>query len=659
MKTRILLLVAVLLAGFSMSDIQANVRLPRIIGHHMVLQRDIRVPVWGRADSGERISVEFNGQVLKTRTGKDGRWMVYLSPMKAGGPYEMTIKGKNQVVLKDILIGEVWVCSGQSNMEWPVSRSDNAEEEIASANFPRIRLFTVERNMQMAPVDDLERGEWVACSPETVESFSAVGYFFGRDLHRHLDVPVGLVNTSWGGTNVETWTSMESIENVDRYRPVIEKMRIQDLDKLREESEKASRKWRMDIQELDQGIADGRYNWAHPDYPVDGWKEMELPGLWEDRGLNGLDGVVWFRKEVKLDPATLEDTLWVELGPVDDSDETFLNGIKIGETFQAYNRPRIYAVPKDMVRPGRNVLVVRVEDYGGGGGIWGTPGQLRIRSGQKIITLAGPWLFRVGSTDIPPIPPGAQAVQSPNSMPSLLFNGMIHPLLPFAIRGAIWYQGESNARQAYLYRELFPLMITDWRNRWKQGDFPFLFVQLANYMKPDEKPVSDPWPELREAQTMTLSLPNTGMALAIDIGEANDIHPRNKQEVGRRLALAARKVAYGEDLVYSGPMFETMMVRGSSVFVNFSHTGSGLTVRHKYGYLMGFALAGEDRMFHYAQARIVDENTVEVFSEKVPRPVAVRYAWANNPDMANLYNREGLPACPFRSDDWPGVTYSK
>ena len=378
------------------------------------------------------------------------------------------------------------------------------------------------------------------------------------------------------------------------------------------------------------------------------WSEMELPDLWESKGLPNLDGIVWFQREFELERTDLLGGVEIHLGPIDDSDITYVNGVEIGETIQKYNESRVYTPAKEVLKVGKNILVVRVEDTGGGGGIYGKPEDLFVKLDNKKIALSGTWKYKIGRGDF-------KVATGPNSMPALLYNAMINPLIPYGIKGVIWYQGESNAGRAYQYRATFPNMITNWREQWAQGDFPFFFVQLANFMAPVDEPEESAWAELREAQTMTLSLPNTGMATIIDIGEANDIHPKNKQDVGRRLALNALKVTYEKDMVYSGPSYKEMNIDGEGVIISYGNLGSGFYLKDKYGYVNGFTIAGEDKVFHWAQAQISGDSII-ISSDKVSKPKAVRYGWANNPDDLNLYNLEGLPAVPFRTDDWPGIT---
>ena len=479
----------------------AEVRLPAVLTDHMVLQRGLPVHVWGRANSGESISVTFRGNTRSTAADSLGQWSVYLPPSDAGGPFDLTVKGDNTVALRDVLVGDVWVASGQSNMEFRLREAVNGASEIASANHPRIRLFQVNNRVADHPLDDVDAKPWTPCSSETARSFSAVAYFFGRHLEEKLGVPIGLISSSWGGTPAESWTSLHALSSDAALMPVFaEWSKMSDaLTRTRVRREKQLADWRAAV---DKAKSEGR-------------------------------------------PA-----------------------------------------------PGR------------------------------------PWA----------------ANDEGEWAPSSLFNAMIAPLTPFAIRGAIWYQGESNANaeRAGLYRRLFGTMIQDWRRAWGVGDFPFLFVQLANFTTgPGTR-----WPELREAQMQTLQLANTGMAVTIDIGESKDIHPKNKQDVGLRLALAARAIAYGEAIEYSGPLFKTATPEADAVRVYFDHAGGGLQAKGG-GDLRGFEIAGADRKFVDAEARI-DGRTVVVRNASVTNPRYVRYAWKDDPS-ANLYNTEGLPASPFRS----------
>jgi len=647
---KLLLLSFIYLSIVSVAD--ANIKLPAILSDNMVLQRNTELRIWGWADKGEKINVIFNDIKRTAKAGKDGKWMVIFPAMKEGGPYSMSVKGKNVIELNNIMVGDVWVCSGQSNMEWPLSRSDNAESEIAAANYPDIRLFQCPHNVQFAPVDDVESGEWKVCTSETVSSFSAVGYFFGRNIHKDLNVPIGLLWTAWGGTVAETWISAESISQVRDFDGALQEMKKYDPEQV-----VARRKAQIDSMlktfgSDDKGLIDEKAIWAEPGLDVSKWKSMKLPVLWESAGLYGLDGIVWFRKEFELPEDVASKGIVLHLGPIDDSDITWVNGKKVGEMTNKYSAERIYTVPAEVLKSGTNLITIRVEDTGGGGGIYGKPEQMKIVSGDFNLSLAGPWKLRFSSSDIKV---DLTSFISPNSYPTLLYNGMIHPFLHYPVKGAIWYQGESNAGRAYQYRTIFPMLINDWRAKWNNPEMSFMFVQLANYMKPPDEPEESEWAELREAQLMTLQLPETGMAVIIDIGEADDIHPKNKHDVGKRLALAALKIAYYKNIVYSGPIYKSMAIEGNKAIVDFDNTGTGLKCHDRYGYVKGFSIAGNDRKFHWAKAYI-ENNKVVVYSDRINNPVAVRYGWANNPDDVNLYNNEGLPASPFRTDNWPGIT---
>lgn len=643
--------------SFVFSQIRADIKLPYLFSSGMVLQRNIDVTVWGWADPGERITVTFDGQTQKTKTNREGEWMLKLEPMQAGGPFEMKLIGKNEVVFNNVMIGDVWICSGQSNMEFSVSRALNAEKEITEAKYPDIRLFTVPNDINSKPQSNTNPAEWKDCIPENIVSFSAVGYFFGRDLYRELNVPIGLINTTWGGTIAESWTSPESIATDEDFSGKLKELQSLDIKSVNEELKKKFDRWQQDLRDLDSGYKNGEYIWAEDGIDFSGWKTMDLPALWEIRGQEGMDGVIWFSITFELPPDIAAKGAELNLGTIDDSDITWINGQLVGQIFNHYNWNRKYNLTPEVLKSGKNTVVVRVEDYGGGGGIYGDPDQLYVKSGKFFKSLAGEWKYRIGTSKLPGTPP--RTTFGPNSYPTLLYNAMINPLIPYAIKGTIWYQGESNAGRAYQYRRLFPQMIRDWRNQWAQGNFPFLFVQLANFMSPKDQPSESEWAELREAQTMTLALPNTGMASAIDIGEAVDIHPKNKQEVGRRLALNALKIAYDKNVVYSGPTFDSIRIEGNKAYINFMHVGSGLDVHDPYGYVKGFAISGPDHNFHWAKAEKVNDATVVVYSDQVLNPVAVRYGWADNPSDLNLYNQEGLPADPFRTDQWNGMTFGK
>jgi len=626
----------------------ADVRLPKIISDNMVLQRDKPIKLWGWAGANENITIYFKGQTKKVKADKSGKWVVSLNAEPAGGPYQLIVKGKNKIVLNDILIGDVWVCSGQSNMEMSVRSTKNADLEIQEARYPEIRQFLVQRTIASSPADDVKGGDWKICSPENVPDFTAVGYFFARELYQTQRVPIGLINTSWGGTHSETWTSREAFEQSDEFKDMIASLPELDLEAL---SKQRNEEQHQKLKGLNFSLPPiGVETWKNPDYRDNQWNIMKLPGHWEDQGLADVDGTLWFRKLITIGPADAGKEGLLELGMIDDSDETFINGIAIGST-ATYNEKRKYKVPAGLLKEGNNLIAIRVFDSGGGGGIYGDPVDMKLTTSHKIvIPLTGNWSYNIEA-----LLPGNTTI-GPNSYPTLLFNAMINPLLNYTIRGVLWYQGESNAGRAFQYRKAFPLMIQDWRSHWKQGDFPFYFVQLASFNSANgtsEK--GSTWAELREAQSLTLSQPNTGMAVTTDIGEANDIHPRNKQDVGKRLAAIALNKVYNQNNVFSGPTYEKMRVDGNRIRISFTNVGTGFLVKDKYGYLKGFEIAGADQKFHYAKAWI-EGNDVIVSADKVSNPVAVRFAWADNPEEANLFNNQGFPASPFRTDNWKGLT---
>jgi sialate O-acetylesterase len=643
---------ALVLAFFAISTAFAGVRLPKIFGNSMVLQRQKPVPVWGWAAPNEAVTVLFASQTKTTKAGPDGRWQLNLDAMEAGGPFLLTVKGpKNTLVITDVLVGEVWICSGQSNMEWQVAQTNNAKAEITAANYPQIRQFLVKKDLSLTPKDDISAGSWAVCSPQTVADFTAVGYFFARELSQKLNVPIGLINTSWGGTHSETWTSREAMMRDDELRKPTENIPAN--------SDEIKRSGMARLEKLIQSqqgslpTAAEANTWASPDLDATNWKTGNQPSDWEWYGLPVLDGVVWLRREIMLDQTANLNNLTLHLGAIDDADSTYVNGQLVGTT-KSYSGERNYTLPNGLLKPGRNIIAVRVTDTGGGGGLMGPADKMQLEGPDFQLSLVGKWQYRVAQVFESSYQPG------PNTYATLLFNAMLKPLIPYAIQGTIWYQGESNAGRANQYRRAFPMMIQDWRTRWGY-DFPFLFVQLANFnASGGNSQKGSNWAELREAQTMTLSLPKTGMAVTADIGDPNDIHPRNKQDVGKRLAAEAMRVSYNqavtaENEVSRGPMFGKMQMTGSRAVLTFKNIGTGLVVKDKYGYLKGFEIAGADQKFYYAKASIENGNVV-VYADEVAAPVAVRYGWADDNGDVNLYNREGFPAVPFRTDSWKGIT---
>ncbi len=625
------------------NSLAAQIELAGIFTNNMVLQRDVEIPVWGWSTKGKIITLIFKNNTYQAKADKTGKWQIKLPPTPAGGTYQMTVTdGASEKTLNNILFGDVWVCSGQSNMEWTVDNSMFAQNEMMNAKDQQIRHFKVARNTSIVPTEKLEGSSWEVTSPETVGKFTAVGYQFAKSIRQHHDVPIGLLNTSWGGSRIEPWMSAESLgyENFPKTAKAAQKK----SDKVAKAKMAAFEAKFGKLPKQDAGLVNGNALWAVPELDDSQWKNINAPSLWENQGLEGVDGIVWFRKTIELSADDIEKDIMLHLSKIDDNDKTYFNGQLIGETNQ-YSRERIYQVPKSLLKAGANVIAVRVEDTGGGGGFYGDSEEMYAQTNQQKISLAGTWKYKLGVIKL-------NTGVASNQEPVIIYNKMIYPILNFPIKGVIWYQGESNAgaEDAFVYRDLFATMIQDWRKRWGVGDFPFLYVQLANYMAVKSQPSASNWAMLRESQMKTLVLPNTAQAVIIDIGDANDIHPRNKHDVGYRLALGARKLAYGEqNLVHNGPVYQSMKIEGNKIRLQFEAVGGTLSV--KGSDLKEFAIAGDDKKFVWANAKI-EGNEIIVWSDEVKNPVAVRYAWADNPHQANLYNQQGLPATPFRTDDW-------
>jgi sialate O-acetylesterase len=624
----------------------AQVRLPRLISDGMVLQRDTSVKIWGWADKGENVTITFNGKTYSAAADPNGKWMVTLSPSKAGGPYDMDVKGDNLITLKNILIGDVWVCSGQSNMELTMERvKDKYPDEIVNSDNFSIRQFEVPDKYNFnTPQEDLESGAWESANPETIFKFTAIGYFFAKELYQKYHAPIGLINASLGGSPAQSWMSEDALKafpedlaTLQKYKDPAYIRQVEDKDKAAQDA------WYGRLNQTDKGLAPGEKPWFDPNCDASQWPTMNVPGYWADGPLGPVNGVVWFRKDINV-PASMAGKparLW--LGRIVDHDETYFNGKKVGEITYEWP-PRKYDIPVELLKEGKNTIVVRVINQRARGGfVLDKPYEL-IGAGEKI-DLKGPWQYKLGA--VTEEAPSKTFIQW---QPVGLYNGEIAPLANYSIKGVIWYQGESNAgRNPSIYNKLFSTLIADWRQRWGLGDFPFLYVQLTSFMAPCDQPCESGWAELREAQLKTLSVPNTAMVVTTDIGEWCDIHPLNKEDVGKRLALAARNLAYGEkDVVYSGPIYKSFTTDGNKITLTFTDVDGGLVARG--GELKYFAIAGADKKFVWAKAKIEGDKII-VWSDSVPNPAAVRYAWADNPDGANLYNKAGLPASPFRTDN--------
>ncbi len=642
---RTLLLSALLAACGSAQALE----LAGVFADHMVLQREAPLRVWGQAEPGQQVRVQLAGRSASARAGKDGRWQATLAPLKAGGPHRLQVRaGAEQRTLEDVLIGDVWIASGQSNMEWRLADANSAATEMAAAGeHPQIRHVKMPNRVSLTPLKDTPPLRWDVASPQTAGDFSAVAWHFARRVQADVHVPIGILNTSWGGTHAETWTSPRAnatdpdIAAVMRAMPpdaaaFVQQRRDQMLGRVRA------------FQHADPEAVAG----ADPALDDSGWPTLNTPEVWERQGLPGLDGVVWLRRHVTLTTAQAAGAATLHLGPVDDCDDTFINGQPIGTTC-GWEAPRTYAVPAGVLRAGDNLIAVRVTDTGGDGGIHGPAGHLRLETAAGSQPLAGRWQARVEAIQ-------AITAPGPNDLPSLLFNGMVRPFAPLAVKGVIWYQGESNAPRAARYAQVFPRLIQDWRAQWREqglkAQLPFYFVQLSSYGPRPPLPEGSAFAELRDAQRQTLSLPATGMAVSIDVGDANDIHPRDKRTVGERLARIALAQVYAQPLPFKGPTLQaSRQLPDGSFELRFADVAGGLATRGG-GPLLSFAVAGADQRFSPARAEIVGPDRVRVWSAAVKQPAAWRYAWADSPLDANLVDGAGLPASPRRSDTWPLAT---
>ena len=633
----------------------SKIKLLALFSDNMVLQRDQKIKIIGTYLPGKKLEIQFANQKVSTTVLNDSSWEAELMPISAGGPFELKISGDETISFKNILVGDVWICSGQSNMEMPLAgwgKINHYEQEINQANHPDIRLFTVVQTVSNHPEKDVKANGWKVCESATIPAFSATAYFFGRELQQKLKIPIGLICSTWGGTVAEAWTSKEGLKDFSEFKSYIDKNSLTP-NKPAESTELYKNEyleWEKSMQS--KNILKDE-SWSKNELDLSDWKTMNLPTVWEKAGLPDFDGIVWFKKIIDIPASWVGKDIMLNLGPIDDIDFTYFNGTEVGFTI-AWDKPRHYIIPASLVKQGKNIITVKVIDTFAAGGIWGNDESMNVSlKNENPIIISGDWLYKVSlQFDNQLKPPFRMDLQN---RPTFLYNAMIAPLQFFTIKGAIWYQGEANVDRAYQYQKLFPALINDWRNKWNIGNFPFLFVQLANFMPVKPEPSDDVWAELREAQLKTLSVPNTGMAVTIDIGNASDIHPKNKQDVGKRLALIAENKVYQIPVECSGPMFKEIKINNNQIQVFFDHADSLNT--NGDNTLKGFEIAGENKNFYWAEA-VIKNNTVVLSSNKVPNPVAVRYAWASNP-ICNLFNKYHLPASPFRTDQWKGITEGK
>ncbi|NLW08562.1 MAG: sialate O-acetylesterase [Firmicutes bacterium] len=630
---------------------QKKLELSPLLSDGMVLQRNAPVKIWGRSEPGTQLTVAFCAREYKAETDTAGNWQVVMDPLEPGGPWEMVISCDGEEYrIKNVLVGDVWVLSGQSNMELPVRRTlDLFAEEVREAKNPFIREFAVPMVYDFhRPRAELTGGQWKEVTPENVLDFSAVGYFFAAALYDKYQVPIGLIRSAIGGTPIEAWMSEEALAKAGdpqafaSHREVLAKCRDDGyIQRTIAAETKAVDDWYRRLNAGDEGYKNGELPWAQPSFDDSKWPVFTVPNSWAGSELAGVNGAVWFRKEFTVPGEMAGKEALLRLGAIIDADEAYLNGVLVGQTAYQYP-PRKYPVPEGVLQAGKNTLALRViSNRGTGGFVLGK--RYALEAGGQAIDLSGPWRYKIG-VQMGPTP----ATTFFQYFPTGLYNGMIAPLHRYVIKGVLWYQGESNTGHPENYRSLLATLVKSWREQWQIGEFPFLYVQLTNFMAAATGPEESNWARLREEQRLALHLlSNAAMAVTIDAGEDNDLHPQDKKTVGHRLALAAQKVAYGEDLVYQGPMFARLEVKDGTAILSFTSTGGGLVAKGG-GPLRGFELCGADRKFYRAEAEIRGEQVI-VHSSRVKEPFGIRYAWANNPAEANLYNKEGLPASPFEA----------
>lgn len=625
--------------------LSAQLRLPSFLSDGMVIQQNKANRIWGWSKPQQLVKVEFKGITYNSYANDNGEWAVFLEPSSAGKAGSMIVSADaEKIELKNILTGEVWVCSGQSNMELKMSDlTDIYKDEMQTAGNDNIRFVVVNRTFANSPQQDVSLAKkWTAMTPATVGECSAVAYWYAKKLYEKLKVPIGLVTTSWGGTPAESWTSIEGLHAFPGCtNTFIKKIKPLNLSEINQQKQLNNERYQKSISEKVLFVKEA----VKPGFDDSRWEEMYLPKPWESQGYPALDGIVIFRSGFNITDADAGKEAVLNMPAIDDLDSTYINGTFIGTNGQ-WDALRKYSIPSGVLKAGRNSIAIKVQDDGGGGGLSELEDNFNVLVNSKTVALSGKAKYAVVAV-LEDVTGGHGAIED---QPAVLYNGMIAPLLPLSVRGVIWYQGESNADRAFEYRSLFPAMINDWRNHWGQGDFPFLFVQLSSFGPLKTQPGESDWALLREAQAKTLALPNTAMAVTIDVGNPDNIHPKQKKEVGNRLAAEAMKRVYGNTKqVSNGPQLKSYRIEGNRVILQFTNTGNGLTVKGKK--LSHFAVAGADRKFVWADA-IIQGTQIIVSNKLIQKPLAVRYAWADSPVDANLFNKDGYPASPFRTDDW-------
>lgn len=624
-----------------------SIQLPHFFSDHMVVQRDRPIRLWGSGGTpGQMVRIQMHNRITVAWPDSTGRWVGTLGNLPAGGPYDLLIQsGVEQLVLEDVMVGEVWICAGQSNLEFELHRTTDASEAIANANYPGIRYFEVPRKMSSQEATNTNGGEWKISTPQTAAKFSGVAYHFAKNVHERLGIAVGIVEASWGGTAIDTWQSSRALADDPEYEEIISMLPEYDIEFLMDSLLDLQKDWRENMPEFDIGL---QQNWQSNSYDFEDWPQMVLPRIWESGGLNGVDGVVWFKRQFELTAAQAANPIELFLGKIDDEDQTYVNGELVGSSGPDNQFFRKYTIPANLLHPGTNTITVRVTDYAYVGGFTGSTADMKLQQGGWVHSLTGPWYYQHGTPDLPPRPQDF----SPNSLPCLLFNGMIAPFRRMGIRGMVWYQGESDTGDPYYYRFKQLKLVDDWRQQWLIGDFPFLIVQMPNFRPPAPQPAESSWATLRESQAYPLVRPKTEIAVTIDVGEPYLIHPPNKATVGERLSLAAMGIAYGQNIPFRSPGLSHVQVQGNSLLLTLKDVGGGMQSNGSSPTIRGFAVAGLNGQYHWADAELVGPQQVRLTCEAVPQPRYVRYAWSDNPGELQLYSAEGLPLRPFRTDSF-------
>ena len=640
LKNFIMKKVVVVVFLFLIQTVVAQISLPYIFSDNMVLQRGQKMPIWGFSSPNETIKVVFKKQLKETKANEKGEWMVYLDQEKAGGPYELTVSGKNKITFKNVLVGDVWLASGQSNMEWNLAATEGYDKELKQTKFPLIRHIKINKKINSLPQNNVTETHWDVANQQTIGDFSAVAYHFAKKMYQEKGVPIGIINSSWGGTVVETWIPREAFEQSPYFKEMISKMPKVDIEQLEQNNIVEKTKFMESLTQ--EKVSDFNANQFLTENSASPKAEINVPQAWEEQGYKSLDGIIWVKKTIVLTENDVKKDATLYLGKIDDADTTFFNGKEVGGMKQ-WSDERIYTISKELLKVGENTIAIKITDTGGGGGLWSDAKDVKLVTSDKTLPLAGKWKFGIEKI--------FSAINQ-NEFPSLIYNSMVHPFINTKISGVIWYQGESNVERAAEYAKTFPLLINSWREKFGK-DLPFYFVQLSTFNNDGNSNEGCPWAELREAQTQTLSLKNTGMAVTTDVGNPNDIHPRNKKPVGDRLANLALKNG-----IYS-PVLKSYSIKGDKIEVTL--TGKSKLMVKDQQSLKGFEIAGEDQIFQPATASIVN-NKLVVTSDKVSQPVAVRYGWkADNSDL-NLFTKELLPVSPFRTDNFTlkteGVQFS-